>query len=107
MLATNFRTSGATRKMVGKAAAKPNPHAFIHFITKSETNPILNAVMTKDIIQDINNAIKKDIKYCAYLLGNIIVYPQNIIRNFLDATQQRFGLFQLVRLTALFSKERY
>ena len=45
--------------MVGKAAAKPNPHAFIHFNIKSETNPTLKNVMTNDMIHDINNAIKK------------------------------------------------
>ena len=50
---------GATILTIGKATIKPKPQAFSQIIKKFETKPTLKRVITRDMIHDINNAMKK------------------------------------------------
>lgn len=58
-LPTIFLTMGATILTIGKATIKPKPQAFSQIIKKFETKPTLKRVITRDMIHDINNAMKK------------------------------------------------
>ncbi len=48
------------RKMVGKATANANNQAFNHISIIFSTNPTLNKLITKDIMQDMRSDIKNE-----------------------------------------------
>ena len=51
---------GATRLMVGNATTNAKAHAFNQTNRIFSIKPTLKSVMTKDIIHDINNAMKNE-----------------------------------------------
>ena len=53
-----FLTTGITKSIAGNATTKAKPHALSHMDRILFTKPILNVLMTNDIMQDISNAIK-------------------------------------------------
>jgi hypothetical protein len=55
---TIFLTTGTTSITVGKATTKAKPHAFSHIDSILFISPTLKILITSDMMQDINNAIK-------------------------------------------------
>ena len=51
---------GTTRLMVGNATTNAKAHAFNQTNRTFSIKPTLKSVMTKDIMHDINSAIKKE-----------------------------------------------
>lgn len=64
-------TTGATKVTVGNATTNANPQAFSQSEIKLSTKPTLNKVITNDIKNDINSAIKNEKTKRWYLLGII------------------------------------
>jgi len=58
--ATKILTTGVTIKITGKATIKANPQAFSQIKKMFSMKPKLKRLMTKDMMPDINNAIKKE-----------------------------------------------
>lgn len=63
---------GDTRIIVGKATINPKLHACNQTVSILFTMPMLKTLMTKDIMPDISNAIKKESTILEYL-GEIIL----------------------------------
>ena len=82
---TNFRTSGETRTMVGKATTKANNHALSHIKRRSSTNPKLKMQITNDIRHDINKDMKNANTWFSYFFGTnavlrILCFTSNVFK---------------------------
>ena len=64
-------TAGDTIIMTGKATINDTPQAFSHTPTKSLTIPRLIKDITRDIMPDMNKAMKKEKTMLLYLWLNI------------------------------------
>ena len=71
-------TTGETKITAGNATTKANPQAFSQINRMLSLIPTLNKVITSDMRQDINRAIKKENTKRWYFCG-IIVEPLRFI----------------------------
>ena len=58
--ATKILTTGVTIKITGKATTKAKPQAFNQIKKMFSMKPKLKRLMTKDMMPDINKAIKNE-----------------------------------------------
>lgn len=97
-------TIGETKITAGNATTKAKPHAFSQINKRFSTSPTLNKVITSDMRQDINSAIKKENTKRWYFCG-IIVEPLGGYQNLsLTTKYQAANGFALNRKSTLWNE---